>query len=320
MQWRPFHWSWSMDCGVTRGQRMTNRNGRKSIGRRSWWPTVVIIAAFALGGAAALTAGAPAGPRLAPAATVTAALPSGVPFTTLQFNLCNSGVASCYSRNNGRSVGEAAGIISARHPDVVTLNEVCRTDVVTTLAATMAQAFPGQQTFAQFRAAGNRSAGGAAYKCKNGDDYGIGVLGRVPGGPVTTTVFSGLYPQQDTSSNEMRAWICVAAGNVYTACTTHLVSSSGTIALQQCKQLMNTEVPAIRATVGTTVPVVVAGDLNLKYGGSPNAQSCVPSGWYRKGDGDVQHYLATADLVFKSSASVAMTYTDHVGWQVTAQP
>jgi endonuclease/exonuclease/phosphatase family protein len=300
--------------------QITAGRTRAGTARRSRWTTAVIVAALALGGAVAVATEAPAAARLAPAATVSAALPAGVPFTTLQFNLCNSGVASCYSRNNGRSVGEAAGIISARRPDVVTLNEVCKADVVTTLAATMAQTFPGQQTFAQFKAAGNRSSGGQPYKCKNGDDYGIGVLGRVPGGPVSTTVYSGLYPQRDTSSNEMRAWICVAAGDVYAACTTHLVSNSGTIALQQCKQLMNTEVPAIRAAVGTAVPVVVAGDLNLKYGGSPNAQSCVPSGWYRKGDGDVQHYLATSNLVFKSSASVSMRYTDHVGWQVTAQP
>ncbi len=258
---------------------------------------------------------------VAVAAPATAAvLPSGVPFTTLQMNLCNSGVASCYSRNNGRSVGEAARVITTYRPDVVTLNEVCRTDVVTTLAATMAQTFPGQQTFAQFKAAGNRSLGGQPYKCKNGDEYGIGILGRVPSGSVAVSTFSGLYPQQDTSSNEMRAWLCAGAGSLYIACTTHLVSSSGTIALQQCRQLMNTEVPAIRTAVGGGASTFVSGDLNLRYGGSPNAQSCVPSGWYRKGDGSVQHYMTTANNTFSASRSISMTYTDHPGWQVTAVP
>lgn len=260
---------------------------------------------------------------LGTATPVRAALPPGVPFTTLQFNLCNSGVASCYTRyNNGRSVGEAAATITARRPDLVTLNEVCRADVLTTLAPVLARAFPGEQTFAQFMPAGNRAAGGQPYKCRNGDDYGIGIIGRVPGaaGTVSTRVFSGLYPQQDTSSNEMRAWVCVAAGDVYVGCTTHLVSSSGTIALQQCRHLMNTELPAIRSATGAAVPVLVAGDLNLRYGGSPNAQSCVPSGWYRKGDGSVQHFLATANLIFGSSAQVPLSYTDHDAWQVTVRP
>jgi hypothetical protein len=250
----------------------------------------------------------------------TAALPTGVPFTTIQMNLCNSGVASCYSRNGGRSVGEAAQVIAARRPDVVTLNEVCRNDVVSSLANAMAQTFPGQQVFAHFRAAGDRSQGGLPYRCRNGDEYGVGIVGRVSAGSAPIRTFGGLYPQQDTSSKEMRAWLCASAGDIYIACTTHLVSTSGTIALQQCRQLMNVEVPAVRAAVGGTASIVVAGDLNLRYGGSPNAQSCVPSGWYRKGDGSVQHFLTTSNMTFSSSQSLAMAYTDHVAWRVTVVP
>jgi hypothetical protein len=61
----------------------------------------------------------------------------------------------------------------------------------------------------------------------------------------------------------------------------------------------------------------MGGDLNLKYGGWPyDAQSCVPSGYFRKGDGDVQHIMATTDFTFSSSKKIAMTYTDHAGWFV----
>lgn len=249
-------------------------------------------------------------------------LPAGVPFVTLQLNLCNSGLASCYTRyNNGRSVPEAYGVIVARRPDVVTLNEVCLSDVSTGLYPAMVRNFPNDRTFWEFMPAGDRANGGQPYRCRNGDQYGIGVLGRIPAGAGGgTRVFKGLYPQQDTTSNELRAWLCVGAVGSYGACTTHLVSSSGSIALQQCRRLMDVEVPAMRAAVGAALPVVVSGDLNLRYGGSPNVQSCVPAGWYRKGDGDVQHFLATNSLTFGFGQNVNLQYTDHDGWLVSVSP
>src|SRR5439155_22731937 len=53
----------------------------------------------------------------------------GSPFRVLQMNLCNSGRARCYAAvNNGRSVAEAYGVIRSTRPDLVTLNEICRSD------------------------------------------------------------------------------------------------------------------------------------------------------------------------------------------------
>jgi hypothetical protein len=252
------------------------------------------------------------------AAQETTRLPSGVAFNTLQLNLCNSGLASCYTRyNNGRAVGEAYSVILARRPDLVTLNEVCKADVMTSLYPAMAANFPGSQTFWAFQPAGNRGAGGQPYLCRNGDQYGIGLLGHVRTADwAGVSILSGLYPQQDTGSNEMRAWVCAAAINNYFACTTHLVNTSGTIAMQQCKHLMDVQIPAMRSALGPGLPVVVSGDLNLRYGGSPNAQNCVPAGYYRKGDGSVQHFMTTADMRFGSGQKVALRYTDHDGWQV----
>ncbi len=252
------------------------------------------------------------------AASETMRLPSGVPFHTLQLNLCNSGLASCYTRyNNGRAVGEAYNVILSRRPDLVTLNEVCRADVMTSLYPAMAASFPGSQAFWAFQPAGNRAAGGQPYLCRNGDQYGIGILGHVRTADwAGVTIFSGLYPQQDTGANEMRAWVCAAAVNNYVACTTHLTNTSGTIALQQCKQLMDVQVPAVRNAVGASLPVVVSGDLNLRYGGSPNVQNCVPPGYYRKGDGNVQHFTTTANMTFSFSQRIALQYTDHDGWLV----
>lgn len=247
-----------------------------------------------------------------------ARLPSGTTFHTLQLNLCNSGLASCYTRyNNGRAVGEAFSVLLSRRPDLVTLNEVCKADVMTSLYPAMAANFPDSQTFWAFQPAGNRSSGGQPYLCRNGDQYGIGVLGHVRNADwAGVNIFGGLYPQQDTGANEMRAWVCAAALDNFIGCTTHLTNTSGTIALQQCKHLMNTEVPAIRTAIGPGLPVVVSGDLNLRYGGWPNVQDCVPPGYYRKGDGNVQHFTTTADMRFSFGQKVPMRYTDKDGWLV----
>jgi hypothetical protein len=90
----------------------------------------------------------------------------------------------------------------------------------------------------------------------------------------------------------------------------------GSVALAQCQDLMNNIVPTVRNDA-TNSATVVGGDLNLQFNGTPNAQDCVPSsGYFRKGDGSVQHVLATSDFTFSTSSSTAMTHTDHPAWFV----
>jgi hypothetical protein len=247
----------------------------------------------------------------APADSIAGVLPSRYPFWVLQLNLCNSGLAGCYK--GGQSVPEAAAKIQSNAPDVVTLNEICENDVAP-LRNALAAVYTGGTVVSAFQPAWHR-ANNAPYKCKNGYSYGIGIVAHIPAPYTGHTTYGGIYPSQDTSSNEMRAWLCLYASDSYYACTTHLASTSGTIALNQCKYLMNTAIPSVRAAGGYR-PTVIGADLNLKYGGSPDAQSCVPAGYYRKGDGSVQHIMATTDLVFSSSKKIGMTYTDHDGWFV----
>jgi hypothetical protein len=58
--------------------------------------------------------------------------------------------------------------------------------------------------------------------------------------------------------------------------------------------------------------------MNLRYQGSPNVQDCNPSGYYRKGDGAVQHVFAPTSLAFVSSQKIGMSgTTDHPAWVVT---
>ena len=240
------------------------------------------------------------------------ALPSRYPFWVLQLNLCNSGFAGCYE--NGTSVAEAATVIRANSPDVVTLNEVCQNDVVQ-LHATLASVYSGSTVVWAFKAANDKRTGGP-YKCKNGQDYGVGILAHIPAPYSGYQTYSGVYPMQDSTSNEHRAWLCVAATGNYYACTTHLTNNSGAVALNQCNHLMRTSIPAMQAAAGGARPTVMGADLNLRYGGSPDAQSCVPPGYYRKGDSSVQHIMASADLTFNSSKKISMQRTDHDGWML----
>jgi hypothetical protein len=243
---------------------------------------------------------------------VSHALPTHYPFWVLQLNLCNSGLAGCY--DGGRSVPEAATAIQGSAPDVVTLNEICQNDVVQ-LSSTLAGVYSGSTVVWAFKAAADRRTG-APYKCKNGQDYGIGLIAHIPGTYAGHQIFSGIYAAQDTASAEERAWLCIQATGSFYACTTHLASTSGSIALSQCKDLTNNIIPSVRSAGGGYAPTVIGGDLNLKFHGSPDAQSCVPPGYFRKGDSDVQHIMATTDLAFSSSRKIAMSHTDHDGWFV----
>jgi hypothetical protein len=251
----------------------------------------------------------------APDAPPNPGLPAQYPLKLLQLNLCNSGFAACY--DGGLAIAEGVAAIQAQKPDIVTLNEICKDDLPA-LTNALASVHPGRTIVAEFKAAGDRRIT-APYKCMNGQEYGIGLVAHIPGEYAGHEVSSGLYATQDTSSAEERAWLCVRANGTVTACTTHL-ATVGTIALAQCNALMGTIVPAARGATTTGVPAVVGGDFNLKFNGSPNVQDCVPTGFFRKGDGDVQHIFATMDLTFKASALITMTHTDHDGWfvEVTA--
>src|SRR5215831_6635638 len=100
----------------------------------------------------------------------------------LQFNLCNSGIAECYT---GRSVARAAEVIRANAPDVVTINEACRGDL-----DQLRQAFPDDRVASAFKAAGDRRTGGD-FRCRNGQAFGIGVLVRLPAAAQASVPYRG---------------------------------------------------------------------------------------------------------------------------------
>jgi endonuclease/exonuclease/phosphatase family metal-dependent hydrolase len=229
-------------------------------------------------------------------------------FRTLQMNLCDSGLAPCYT---GRAVGEAAKIIRATRPDIVTLNEICSDDV-SILARTLGRAEPGGLLISEFEAVAQPRAGRHVVRCRNGQAFGVGLL--VHAGPPYRgyTVSGGTYPSQDEADTEKRVWLCVHALGHFYACTTHLASTSAKVALSQCRYLMNTAIPTLRIH-DRRDPVILGADLNLPDNQQPNAQSCMPHGFVRMDDGSRQDVVASA-LHVASGRSIDMYgTTDHPG-------
>ena len=237
--------------------------------------------------------------------------PSGsqsVTMRVLQMNLCDSGIAGCYT---GRAVAEAAAVMRAERPDIVTLNEVCRDDV-SVLKRALSGAEHGGIVSSAFEAA-VQPRGSDAVRCRNGEQYGIGLLARV-GPPYRGHTTSGArYPSQDPADTEQRVWLCVHAIAHFYACTTHLTSTSQAVALSQCRHLMETAIPALR-THNPSDPVILGADLNLSDDQSPNAQTCVPPSFVRTDDGGTQYIVVSASFSVISSSVIDMHgTTDHPG-------
>ena len=262
--------------------------------RRSTVAAVCLISAAAvLTGSAAPSAGSTTRIRL----------------LVLQMNLCDSGIAECYT---GRSIAQAAAVIRADDPDVVTLNEVCQADMYTLERALADVGGLGTVVWA-FKAAVDRRTGDA-FRCRNDEPYGIGLLTRIPATRPDYTVDSGIYPAQDVADPEERVWLCLHAIGSFYACTTHLANTSPTIAFKQCGYLLGTAIPGVRARDGGYEPTVLGADLNLRYGGSPDVRSCLPPGYFRRGDGGVQEIVATRDFSLSFGRSIGMDgTTDHPG-------
>jgi hypothetical protein len=239
----------------------------------------------------------------------TTPVPGGDATRVLQLNLCNSGLAGCFT---GRAVDRAAAVIRAEEPDVVTLNEVCEGDMPV-LERALADSGPGGAALSAFRAAGDRRTGGAV-RCRNGQRYGIGIVARLRADGRTGTpqpTLGGIFPMQDVDQPEQRAWLCVNPGTAFTACTTHLDSSSPAVARAQCGYLLRWAVPVAHLR---TAAVVLGGDLNLRFGGVADGESCIPADSTRVDDDGVQNVVATSAFAIAARRFVDMDgTTDHPG-------
>jgi hypothetical protein len=233
---------------------------------------------------------------------------SGGLLRLLQLNLCDSGDAGCYT---GRAVTEAATVIHAEAPDIVTLNETCENDIGD-LTPALAGAHLGGAVITAFQADVSSRTGNTVH-CRNGRAYGIGILAYLPSPGAAFRRYSGLYPMQE-HRGENRAWLCVDAPPYFSACTTHLADDTPSVALAQCEYLLSTAMPAFR-TSDPTVPAVVGADLNLP---APAAAPCLPAGYARRGDGGVQEIMSSSKLAIVADQRIDLRgATDHPGLLVT---
>jgi hypothetical protein len=227
----------------------------------------------------------------------------------LQMNLCNSGRADCYS--DGRAVSMAVALIQQVRPDMVSVNEVCRDDVHV-LKRAMSATVPVRTVAAAFTPA-QLAPTQEPVRCQNGQQFGDGVLVVVSSRPHVVRRYSGVYPAQDPRDPEERVWACIDPAARFIACTTHTDSASTTIALEQCRDLLNTVVPMISRRDGDD-PVILGADLNLAARGSPSAQSCLPRGYQRADDQALQDVVVSPGMTLRSHSAIDMHgTTDHPG-------
>ena len=241
------------------------------------------------------------------AGSTTGSAAVGARLHVLQLNLCNSGIARCYT---GHSVARAAAVIRGVRPNLVTLNEVCREDV-SNLEKVLAEGAREGDVVSAFQPAGDRRTAGA-IRCRNGQSYGIGLLARFASLEDGYSIHAGIYPTQDTSDPEERAWLCLDTSDLL-ACTTHLANTKPTVALAQCRYFFDTTIPALPRR-GRAEPTVLGADLNLKPHHVPDVRSCVPSGYVQTYDGGTQYIVSSRDLRVSSGTTIGMNKTtDHPG-------
>jgi hypothetical protein len=230
------------------------------------------------------------------------ALSRNASLTALQMNLCNSGIAGCFT---GRAAARAAQITLDRAPALVTVNEACETDVTDRLLPAMLTHYPNEWLFWTFAPAAHRGSG-EPVRCTPDPQgrprgrFGNGALGRLFTDTRPRFAFEGgLFPDelQDRAHGELRSWVCAEVNLLYQACTTHLDNPSATgegtpeagrVAFGQCRAF------ATRRTGRS----LLLGDLNLSADPAAryNVRDCTPQGWSHHGDGAVQHVLAGNDF------------------------
>jgi hypothetical protein len=279
--------------------------------RRLCWAVVAgcLLASSAVWLAGAAAAGRAAGSSSGPGWLSVVGARRGPALRVLQFNLCDSGIAGCFT---GRSVSVAAAVIRSERPDVVTLNEVCRDDV-SALGRAMSEANGGNAVASAFKAAVDRRTGGP-FRCLNGQQYGIGVLALRDSARSAYSIYGGIYPSQDLADPEERVWLCVELRGGVFACTTHTASTSATAALAQCRFLFSSALPMVRRRRSGAAPIILGADLNLRADRSPGPQSCLPAGYQRVDDGSLQDVVASPGVTLRSRTVIDMQgATDHPG-------
>ncbi|PRY00677.1 hypothetical protein [Allonocardiopsis opalescens] len=234
----------------------------------------------------------------------------------LQMNLCNSGAAPCYE--DGQAIPEATSLITTSDdpPDIVTVNEICLSDVEA------ADGGPGPlvEAMEQVHDEVDYNFHSSGVTCQDGTPYGNVVMVNGELSDFEPVEQEGDYHAQDSDPDalgedgEDRGYACLEYPE-FAACATHLSRHEET-AGRQAEELMGL---GGQMAGGNTIS---GGDFNLEYseGGfwndlfgddSLNVQGCVPDGYYRKGNGGVMHIVSPDAFEFGDGGTIDMEHTDH---------
>jgi len=220
----------------------------------------------------------------------------GSTIAVLQMNLCLSGQAGCYERNDHAAVlEEATAQIDDHHPAAVTINEACRRD-----AAELARRTGYAMSFAAV------NYGGAPLPCIEPRGRGVFGIAALTKDSVSTSDDQPFAAQSDP---EERRWLCATTSAAITVCTAHLSTrgSTGERAANdsECRQLRS--VLTRHQQAGSTF---FGGDLNRQ-------DSCAPAGMWAVRDtaatqsAGVQHIYGTTSVTDWSASVAEASYTDH---------
>ena len=255
----------------------------------------LVLALCGCGGSSG-TSDAPARGPSTSAGTPAAVPPrAGSTYTLMQMNLCLSGLAGCYGKAAYPAVvEEAVARIREAHPDAVTFNEACRSDV-----ALIARRTGYHLRFSRVIYLGER------LHCVQ--PGGRGLFGDA----VLTEAAIESTDSQDFEAQagiERRRWLCVTTRVDVDVCTAHLntrtpIEVAGNDA--QCVELA-----ALLARRAAARTVTFGGDVNRRH-------SCAPAGLWTRTDRSaeqapgLQHVYGSGALRSPSAEVVPATHTDH---------
>jgi endonuclease/exonuclease/phosphatase family metal-dependent hydrolase len=216
-------------------------------------------------------------------------------FTLMQMNLCLSGLAGCYGKAAYPAVvEEAVAWIREAHPDAVTFNEACRSDV-----ARIARLTGNHLRFSRVIYRGER------LRCVR--PGGRGLFGDA----VLTEAAIESTDSQDFKAQagiERRRWLCVTTRVDVDVCTAHLNTRSTVEVAGNDAQCV--ELAALLARRASARTVTFGGDVNRR-------RSCAPAGVWTRTDGSaeqapgLQHVYGSGALRSPSAEVLPATHSDH---------
>jgi endonuclease/exonuclease/phosphatase family metal-dependent hydrolase len=216
-------------------------------------------------------------------------------YTLMQMNLCLSGLADCYGKVAYPAVvEEAVTRIREAHPDAVTFNEACRSDV-----ARIARRTGYHLRFSRVIYRGER------LRCVRPGGRGLFGDALLTEAAVESTDNQDFKAQ---AGIERRRWLCVTTRVEVDVCTAHLNTRTTTEVAGNEAQCV--ELAALLARRADARTVIFGGDVNRRH-------SCAPDGVWTRTDRSaeqapgLQHVYGSGALSSPSAEVVPAIHTDH---------